>query len=333
MIRWTKLLLIVACLWSIYWGVAAWGLHRGVDSWFAEQQRQGWQAEHAGVNISGFPLRHTHRITAPVLADPGTGTAWRAGWLELSSPAIWPGHLTVHLPDTPQRVSYFDDTAVVQADGFEVDLQLAPGLALEVERLQLVAEAWSIQSETLTELGGQQLSLGMVQTDQPELYQITGKAIGVSPSALLRQRLAAADGLPERLETVAVDMTVRFDASWDRNAIELRRPQPRQITLQLAEARWGPMRIKATGTLNVDETGLPEGELALQVENWQDILRMAETTGALPSKARAGIERVLRVLAGLGGNHRDLDLTLTLSSGYIALGPLPLGPAPRIILR
>ncbi|AHD08645.1 DUF2125 domain-containing protein [Phaeobacter gallaeciensis] len=333
MIRWTKLLLIAACVWSLYWAIAGWGLRQGLDGWFAEQQRQGWQADYAALHTTGFPLHHHHRITTPALADPGTGLAWRADWLDIRSLAIWPGTLTLRLPPTPQKLSYFDATTTIQADGLRADLQLAPGSALDLEELRAQSNDWSLKSDDKLDLSGETFALEMSQIGDPAQYQISARAEGVLPHPLLRQRLAATQGVPDRLDVVAIDMEVHFDTGWDRNAIELRRPQPREITLHLAEARWGPMRIKATGDISLDETGLPEGDLALQVENWQDILQMAETAGNLPPRVRAGIEQVLQVFAGLGGNHRDLDLPLTLKSGYVALGPLPIGPAPRLVLR
>jgi hypothetical protein len=333
MIRGTKIAFLAVIALTLYWLIASWGVRQGVSAWFAEQQRQGWQAEFANLETTGFPLELRNRITAPVLADPGTGTAWRAEWLELISPAIWPGDLTLAFPSTPQRVSYLDQTVVLQAEALEASLQLAPGLALQLEHLGVSSAAWQLDLDKTPWLEGHALDLEMRQQGDPASYAITAEASGVLPSAVLRQQLAAADGLPQRLDTVAVDMDVQFDTAWDRKALELRRPQPRNIALHLAEARWGPMRIKATGGLRIDETGVAEGDIALQIENWQDILHMAEAAQLLGPQTRAGVERVLRVFAGLGGNHRDLDLPLTFKSGYVALGPLPIGPAPRLVLR
>ena len=105
--RLAKLVIAALLLWSLYWAAAAWGLRTGIAAWFSEQQRQGWQAEYAGLETSGYPATHLTRISRPALADPGTGTAWRADWLELESPAIWPGQLTLRFPASPQRLSYF----------------------------------------------------------------------------------------------------------------------------------------------------------------------------------------------------------------------------------
>ncbi len=101
----------------------------------------------------------------------------------------------------------------------------------------------------------------------------------------------------------------------------------------LAELEWGALRLFATGTLTVDETGTPEGEIALKAENWRDMLAMAEAAGAVPPGAVEPISRVLGLLAGIGGNETALDATLTFEGGMTRLGPLPVGPAPRIMLR
>ena len=249
MIRGTKIAFLAAIALTLYWLIASWGVRQGVSAWFALQRRQGWQAEFANLETTGFPLWLRNRITAPVLADPGTGTAWRAEWLELISPAIWPGDLTLAFPSTPQRVSYLDQTVVLQAEALEASLQLAPGLALQLEHLGVSSAAWQLDLDKTPWLEGHALDLEMRQQGDPASYAITAEASGVLPSAVLRQQLAAADGLSQRLDTVDVDMDVQFDTAWDRKALELRRPQPRNIALHLAEARWGPMRIKATGGL------------------------------------------------------------------------------------
>ncbi|PCJ09071.1 MAG: hypothetical protein COB16_05875 [Rhodobacteraceae bacterium] len=333
MLRVIKLLLVAALLWSLYWFAAGWGLRNGISTWFAEQQRQGWQAEYSALTSSGFPSRHTTRITYPTLADPGTGTAWRADWLEVDSPAIWPGRQTLRFASTPQRLSYYDQTAVIEAAGLQAQMHLAPGLTLTLEELSLSSGAWRISDGKNAVMSARTLQLGMRQTGEPERYQLLISAADFTPGTALRRLLAVTDTLPDSFETLVLDMEVTFDTAWDRTALELRRPQPRHIELKLADAHWGALRIKATGTLDVDEAGRPTGVMFLKVENWRQMLEMAEGAGALPANARNGIERVLGLFAGLGGNPSDLDTQLNFRDGYVALGPIPLGPAPRLILR
>ncbi|MFY0310412.1 DUF2125 domain-containing protein [Leisingera sp. D0M16] len=331
--RLAKLLIAIAAVWSLYWAAAAWGLRTGIATWFAEQERRGWQAEFSGLETSGYPHRHLTRIQHPALADPGTGTAWRADWLALENPAAWPGQLALSFPASAQQLSYFDRTAVITAQGLQASLNLAPGVALELEDMALVSAPWQIERSGETVLSGAALDLRMVQTDRPESYRITAEAREFAPRAAWRRLLAASSALPERFDTLALEMTVAFDKPWDRSALEQQRPQPRRIDLKLADARWGDLRLKAAGALTVDETGLPEGEIALQAENWRGLVLMAERTGALPPSLRGTVERVLGLLAEASGNPHDLDIALGFADGYVTLGPLPLGHAPRLIIR
>ncbi|MFW8635175.1 DUF2125 domain-containing protein [Cribrihabitans pelagius] len=331
--RLAKWLLAALLLWSFFWAAAAWGLRQGITGWFAERVRHGWQAELTGMETAGYPLRHELRLLNPALADPGTGAAWRAEWLELESPAIWPGYQRLRFPPAPQRLSYFDQTVEIAAEGLTAVLRLAPGTALTLEEMALEAAGWEIRQDGTVVLGGSALQAQMVQGEAPETYRITAEAKDFAPRAAWRRRLAAASDLPPAFDTLALDMEVFFDAAWDRAALEQRRPQPRRIALKLADARWGDLRLKATGTLTIDETGLPQGSLALQAEEWRGLLAMAERAGSLPPAIRAPLERVLSLFAGTGGTRETLDITLNFSDGMAMLGPLPLGPAPRLVLR
>ncbi|NSY39892.1 DUF2125 domain-containing protein [Leisingera sp. ANG59] len=331
--RLAKLLITALLVWSLYWAAAAWGLKNGIAAWFEAQENRGWQAEHAGLETQGYPFRHVTRISRPALADPRSGTAWRADWLELDSPAAWPGQLELHFPATAQRLSYFDRTAVITADGLHASLHLKPGVALELEQMAAVADSWQIARGGEAVLSGAALDLRMVQTGAPETYRISAEAREFAPRAAWRRLLAASAPLPERFDTLKLEMAVAFDAPWDRYSLEQRRPQPRRIGLKLADARWGDLRLKATGALTVDDQGLPEGEIALQAENWRGLVLMAERSGALPPSLRSSVERVLGLLAEARGNPHNLDITLGFADGYVTLGPLPLGHAPRLIIR
>ena len=115
--------------------------------------------------------------------------------------------------------------------------------------------------------------------------------------------------------------------------MEERRPQPTRIDLRLAEAAWGPLQISLSGGMDVDTAGVPEGQVTVRAENWREMLRMAQSAGALPEPVVQTAERALGFLAGLGGNPEALDVQLNLTGGRIAIGPVPLGPAPRLILH
>ena len=331
--RLIRVFIFVAIIWSIYWFVAGYGLRTAITSWFDQQQEQGWQADFSNVETAGYPGHHATRLANPALADPVNGTAWSADWIEFQSPAIWPGRQVLRFADTPQRLSYFDQTATILADALQAELQLQPGVALKLEKMALSSRDWSVTDDGQPLAAGDTLFLIMEQTETPETYVIAARADGFAPGDNLRDLMRSAKSLPQAFETLELDMTTTFDKPWDRSALEQGRPQPVAIDLQLAEVKWGELRLFATGQLDVDDQGIPTGEIAVKAENWRDMIAMANAAGALPDQAVDPVTRALNFMAGLGGNPNALDMQLNFRDGFVALGPLPLGPAPRLILR
>ena len=328
-----RVVLALAVLWSAWWWGAGYLLRTSLAMWFAAQEAQGWQADYAAIETDGYPLRHRTAIYNPALADPATGTAWRAAFLAFESPAYWPGDMTVIFPDTAQRISYFDRSIDLVASDMAADLTLRPGPALELDRMALTSGPWALTMGEATVAVAQALILVMDRQDVAEVYAVDIAAEGFAPGPQLRRAIRGPEGLPQAFDTLILTMTVQFNRPWDRSAIERSRPQPRAIDLALLNIEWGAMEIEATGQLDVDAEGVPEGHIALQVNNWRDMLAMAETSGALPSSLADTAERALNLLSGLGGNPNRLDVKLNLRDGFLALGPIPLGPAPRLILR
>lgn len=333
MIRLLKVTITLAIGWSLYWAAAGYWLRNGVATWFDAQAAQGWRADYADLSTSGYPLIFTNTLTSPALADPTTGTAWQADWLRMESPAIWPGRQTLSFADTPQRFSYFDQTAVLEANDMQAELYLHPGVALELERMTLTSANWLVTDGSGDVAGADSLTLSVVQTDHPETYDFDAIANQFTPGDGLRRTTRSMESLPRSFEALELQMQVTFDRTWDRAALENSRPQPRIIGLKLAEMRWGVLSLKAAGDVTVDAAGIPTGMIAVQAENWREMLPMAQSAGAIPARAIGPAEKLLGMLAGLGGNPNTLDIQLNFKDGYIALGPLPLGPAPRIILR
>ncbi|NVO54347.1 DUF2125 domain-containing protein [Rhodobacteraceae bacterium B1Z28] len=331
--RLIRVLIFVVVAWSAYWFIAGYGLRNAITAWFDQQQELGWQADFSGVATAGYPTHHMTRLNNPALADPVNGTAWSADWIEFQSPAIWPGRQVLRFADTAQRLSYFDQTATIQANDLKAELQLQPGVALVLEKMALTAGPWSVTDNTEALAAGDTFGLVMEQTTIPEAYAITAHLDGFTPGEDLRDLMRSATSLPQAFETLELNMTATFNKPWDRSALEESRPQPVAVDLNLAEIKWGELRLFATGELDVDEQGIPTGEIAVKAENWRDMIAMANAAGALPDQAVDPVTTALNFLAGLGGNPNALDLLLNFRDGFVALGPIPLGPAPRLILR
>jgi hypothetical protein len=66
---------------------------------------------------------------------------------------------------------------------------------------------------------------------------------------------------------------------------------------------------------------------------WRRLLEMAVGTGLIAEVIHPTLERALELMAGLNGPPDTLDAPLTFQSGFVSFGPIPLGPAPRLIIR
>lgn len=325
---------IAALAWSGWWALAAQGLSGGITAWLDARRTAGWQAEAAEVSTSGYPLRLDTLVRDLALADPATGVAVEIERLAFSSPAWWPGDVTMTLPSEAVRLSSPTGRATLTASAAAADLKLHPGRALELEAMSLVSGPWGIVRPEGDLVSAQDVTLRMVQQESdPALYDIRAEAAEFTPGQLAREAWFIPDDWPIAFDSFVLQMRVAFDRPWDRSALEQSRPQPRQIDLELAEAAWGEVRLRMAAALTVDAEGTPSGTVNLQARNWREILTLAQTAGILPPDLRPQIESVLAALAGSDGNPEAFDITLSLSNGWVSVGFLPIGPAPRIFLR
>lgn len=332
--RVVKITISLSLLWSVLWLGSAYALKGVYWAWFTEQEARGWQVDFADHRVQGYPLRHVTTLSLPVFADPFNGTAWSAEYLTLTSPAYWPGDVTVTFPNGPQRLSYYDQTSVLSAQSMTAELDLKPTLDLQLHTLSLVSGPWTIMSEDGTRIGADGLTLSMVQSEtDPATYDFTATAPQFSPSETMVLLASTADELPDTFESLQMTAQVTFADPWDINALSNRRPQPRHIDLQLAEAHWGDMVFRMAGRMDVDENGILDGTVSLRAENWQSALQIAHDAGHLPAPIHSTLETGLSMIARLSGDPERIEMDLTLRDGMVNLGPLPLGPAPRIILR
>lgn len=322
----------LALIWCIWWGVASAVLRGSVQTWLEARQAEGWQAE-AQIDGGGFPSTLVAQLKSLALADPATGVALEADTLRLEADAWWPGRARVHLPASPMRLAAPDGRAELLMDQGLMTLQLAPSAALTLRDLSWTSGPWGISQPAGSLVSADALILAMQQTEAPKTYTFDINAQTLAPGTRLREALRVPTDWPLAFESFRADMTVTFDRPWDLRALEDRRPQPRQVVLSLAEAAWGTLRLNLAADLEVDAEGIPTGEIRIQARNWRTMLDLAQTAGLLPPQLRPQAESVLSSLAGATGNPNTIDVTLTARGGFLALGFIPLAPAPRLILR
>lgn len=323
---------LAAVAWCGWWWAASTGLRSGAEAWLADRRSEGWQAEASDVTGGGFPLTLQATLNDLTLADPETGLAVRTEALAISAPAWWPGDVSVTLDDGPIALaSPYGRSDLTMRDGV-LAMALRPGGALELEALGWTAGPWQVTDAEGVQASADDLTLTMMQADGPA-YDFVARAQQFSPGDAARRGLRLPDGFPGAFDSLQMQARVTFDRSWDRRALNDRRPQPRKIDLSLAEARWGDLSLNLAANLDVDANGVPSGTVSLQAENWQAMLDIAEGTGVLPTGLRGQAEGILAAMARASGNETTLDVELALRDGAVLIGFIPIARAPRLILR
>ena len=316
---------IAAALWSGLWFAASSAIRSGTESWFAEQVARGLTAEKSALVVEGFPSRVDVTVSDLVLSDPALGTGWRTPFLQVFSMSWKPWHLIAALP-SGQVVTLPGQEIALDGQGILASLELHPGVDLALNRTRFEASALQLISSAGWSLAAEQVFAAT--EEDPSLvntHRLGLKLQGITPDPAL----AAASGLPARAELLHLDAYASFTAPLDRHVGQ---SDPRLSALDLREARldWGPLQITAGGRMAAGVDGLAEGAIEVKIAGWRRMLPLLVALGLTTADQAGVLERGLEVLAKAGSDPEVLNLTLRAAGGQMVLGPLPLGPAPRM---
>lgn len=327
------IVLVLAGAWATYWVVGATALDRGLTAWIEDRRLDGWVADVASLEVRGFPNRFDTELTDVHLADPATGVAWSAPFFQILALSYRPNQVIAVWPNeqvfsTPLQTI---DIATEQARG-SVFLEATPSLGLD--RSSIVVDDLTMQS---TAGWTAALSQARFATEQvaarQNAYRFGVDMTGLTPAQIALDTIDPAGIMPRTVENLHLDADITFDAPLDRRALEDARPQITFIDLADLSAVWGDVTFRAAGELSVDETGTPEGSISIRAVEWRRILEMAVSSGLVPERIAPTVEQGLELMAGIGGRSDTLDFDLAFRNGAAFIGPLPVGPAPKIVIR
>ncbi|SEN04882.1 hypothetical protein SAMN04488003_10896 [Loktanella fryxellensis] len=319
----TIIVLALAGLYSAYWFIAARTLDGQLQSGLAAAVAQGWQIESESLTTGGYPSRFDVTARDLTVTTPGGDVTWRAPVVETAALSYAPNRVILALPPS-QTVAVQGQTVTIGSDGLRASLGVAANTSLALDTLTAEARALDLVSDRgwSWKTGAALLALRPDGTT-PGSYDAYLGLANVTPGVALS---AAPDGPAQ----VTVDATVQLDRPLDRTGLAGAPPQVQQLSLTTAEVTWGDLRLVADGAIDVDATGVPTGQILLALTGWQDVLTLIAEAGLLDP----GLLSVIRNGASFMAAGQDtLTMPLTFADGAMALGPIPIGPAPRLILR
>lgn len=319
------LVLALGVLWGGYWFVGSLALQKGAEAWFAGQAAQGRIASASKIEVQGFPNRFDLTVTDVHLADPVRGVGWDAPFAQVFTMTWKPWHLISALPNT-QTITLPDQVVALASSKLQGSLKLVPGTALALDAVVVDGADLVATSSVGWVLKAARAELA---TRQDASVQ-NGHEVNLTLTGLVPDAALIAGDLPAVIEVATADLVAGFSAPIDRFA-GAANPQVTELTVKNGLVRWGDLVITVKGVAKADAAGLAEGRVDIHIENWRKMIPPAVAMGLIKAEIAPTVERMMAAMAQQSGDGTNIDLALLMKAGRMTLGPIPLGPSPRMI--
>ncbi|MDV7271291.1 DUF2125 domain-containing protein [Thioclava sp. A2] len=317
-----KLIVLVAGLAGLYagyWTLGAVVLRQGSEAALAQARADGW-ADTEEISLAGFPSRFDLSFSAPHLRSPDGQVEWSAPVAQALALSYQPNAVILWAaPEQELRVGRQkfvlknDDMRASVRAGLTPDLPLALA-SLVVKEPRITPDGMGAAAKA-TEL---RASIAALEGGTAPSYRIGFEMTGLA----LPPEISA-----EAVGRVFLDGVAQFAAPLDRHLTAA--PRPLALDISSAQLLWGDRRLDAEGRLTLAADGIPEGTINLKLGNWRDWLAKAEALGLLDPRRKPMLESIGQMMAQQSADG-TVPLPLVFARGQIRLGPIPLGPAPRL---
>lgn len=320
--RWfVRLAVKLALIWCCGWVLVAVGIHIAVPRLL---QAQGDSLEATFDGVGGFPSHFGLNFSNIILSDPGGASAWAAPEILISLRAWNPAHIQASFP-REHSLRLGSERIDIAAQESDVEIALRPTPALTFSGFSSHFSEANLNSNQGGAVGVALADIDIWRASEPQAYDIDVMIKDLVLPADIRREVDLSGQLPDLISRFSIEALVAFDAPWNRYTLDGPYPQPTKIDLRAVSLNWGELQLSAKGVLDIDELGQGAGVILVGSDNWRKLLDFLVVNGSVPVEDRNIWENTMSVLSG-GGDA--LELPLVFSQGVIALGPIPLGPAP-----
>lgn len=327
------ILIVAAAGWFVCWWVAAEAQKTALNAWMDERREVGWQAEAAAIDVSGFPSRVDATLTEVALADPISGWAWNAPRLAIYQVLYKPTEAIIVWPEE-QRIAAPGARATVRSEMMRASFAFKASEALMLERNSFEIRNGAIAADAGWTAGVDYYNHHIRPSTGdlgPNSYEFVAEAAKLRLPEFIRKVIDPARTLPPAIETIRVEGAAAFDMPLDRHAFERTKPQLTALTLLPSSGAWGDLALRMSGEIRADASGFAEGSFDISAKNWEEMLDAGVASGAINKSLSDALKLGLGFVARLSGGRNTLDVALTFEDGFTRIGPVPLGPAPRLV--
>ena len=326
------LLAIIA--YTIYWFALADGIAQGITKWAEARRAEGMVVEYNSLEITGFPLRMQAQATNVRIAGPGQtpGWQWHSTLLIGNILPYNTNHIILGAPQ-PQDISLRINGGALE------QYQLAPQRAqasLKLKRGKLARMDLDIEGGTVN--GGRfkagAVALGRIQVHTRDAKNAEVATDGLQSPTLFDISLKlenldypgfANSALGQHITRLALTAAVEGAWSTEKGVAGIRQWRDAGGVLQLkaAEIDWGPLKLKAAGTMAMDAQDRLIGSLTADLMGYEELIKGLQGAGQLnKDEARAANTGLGIIAMAAGENNGQLTLPMVLQDGEMFVGPL-----------
>jgi len=321
--RLTFWVILLIALFSGYWFVAAQATQSAVQNAISDARNDGWQIDTGDLTVTGFPGAFDVQIADPGLVSPDGQISWSGPALHATAPSLSPTRLSLIFPQTqtlrlPGQTIHIETTRLVARAATRLNM------AFDFEAASLAIVEAIIRSDAGWQVALASADAGLAAVEgELATYAVDIALVDLALPASLMRELAS----DSRLISLTADAKVTLDRALDRFVSNGPPPALTRIDLASFSLIWGDVLVNAKGALDIDIAGVPEGRIVLKSAQWQAMLDILVAAGLLDADIAPTLSNVAKTMAGGDG---VLELPITFRGGFMSMGLLPLGPAPRL---
>jgi hypothetical protein len=317
---------------SAFWFVVAGQIENGIGEWAESLRPHNVDLSWRTIRVGGFPLVFRAELAEALLRDPAltppaeirvprleaSAHPWNFRNWRLAAPA----GLTATLgpPEKPAgTLSAREATGTVATSSDD-------GAAIRVRLDEMAVDAATMR------VAARQVDLALSLPQHPP--QTAGER-AIAVALALREVTVPAVPAPLRnpLDEVSLAAVVMapVPAAPPREAAAAWRDAGGTVELERVALRWGTLAVSGSGTMALDAELQPLGSFSAAIEGYDELISALVASGRLRARDAGLAQMALGFLAKPGPNRRpQISAPLTIQDGQMLLGPVKLGPAPRI---
>ena len=328
--RLTIFVLAVAVIYSGYWFVGARAVTNTAEAQITQLRNDGWTVDYDDLVVRGFPSRFDTGLTDIQVGSPNGDLGYAAPFLQAFALSYQPNKAIMAFPNT-QDLTFGTETFNIASTGLRASVGVGANTALSLDAVTAEAQDVVVSNPQMGALSFTDLLIALRESSPlPNSYDVYFNAQNVALPDQISALLNSGGTLPAALEIVNADATIVLDKPLNRHTLPAWEVDPgklRGMTVRDLNIRWGDLAITGDGSITVDETGTPDGTMTLRATDWQRMLDIALEAGLLP----VDMQFLARSMGQtLSQGAPDLTLPLTFLNGNMSIGPIPLGPAPKV---